>query len=385
MPRKLTLLFASTLTIMSAAIIAPSLPQMAAVFKAIQNAEFLTKLVLTLPTLFIAISAPFAGKFIDRHGRIKLLLIGLVAYAITGVSGYFLNGLYLILAGRAFLGITIGILMTVTTTLVGDYFIGEERKKFVGWQVSFISFGGMIFLLMGGFMADISWRTPFLIYGLSLLLLPFVWAFLKEPDSQDQPQDQSNQAESYNHFYLLFGATFIVWVMFFMIPVQLPFLMTSLGIERNMLIGAAVATNTGFGALAALGYSRIKRYLSFSSIFSVGLFILAVGYFQISRAGTFGGIQLGMAITGIGMGLIIPNTNLWLIQRTPESIRGREIGLLTTFRFLGQFFSPVAVQPIAANFGLSKSFLFASFFIIILSIFFMIYKPTKPHGKYSLA
>ena len=112
-PKKITLLLASTLTIMSAATIAPSLPQMAKVFQSIPNAEFLAKLVLTLPTLFIAISAPFVGRFIDKHGRTKLLMAALIAYAITGSSGYFLGGLFEILAGRALLGITIGILMTI--------------------------------------------------------------------------------------------------------------------------------------------------------------------------------------------------------------------------------------------------------------------------------
>ena len=131
------------------------------IFKALPNAEFLTKLVLTLPTLFIAGSAPFAGKFIDKHGRIKLFMVSLVAYAITGSSGFFLDGLYQILAGRALLGITIGILMTITMTLVGDYFEGEERRKFIGLQVAFISFGGVLFISIGGFLRVMHhWRVP---------------------------------------------------------------------------------------------------------------------------------------------------------------------------------------------------------------------------------
>ncbi len=366
---------------MSAAIIAPSLPQMAEVFKTTSNAEFLTKLVLTLPTLFIAITAPFAGNFIDKHGRIKLLMTGLVAYAITGSSGYFLTGLYQILAGRALLGITIGILMTITMTLVGDYFVGEERRRFIGLQVAFISFGGVLFISLGGFLADISWRTPFLIYCVSLLIIPIASAFLKGPVIKDDRSENIQIRERYTPFYLLFGATFIVWVLFFMVPVQIPFLMKSLGVERNMMIGAAVATNTGLAGLSSLLYSRIRRYLSFQRVFSVGLLFMALGYFLVWRAQTFGQVQLGMIFSGAGVGLIIPNTNLWIIQRTPEKVRGREIGMLTTFRFLGQFFSPIAIQPIAWWVGLSKSFLFAAIFLALLSLFFLFYRiPKSNHG-----
>lgn len=33
----------------------------------------------------------------------------------------------------------------------------------MGYQASFIGFGGVIFLLAGGYLADIGWQYPFLI------------------------------------------------------------------------------------------------------------------------------------------------------------------------------------------------------------------------------
>ena len=161
---KLTLLLVSSLTIMSVITISPALPQMVIAFSDVTNAEFLVKLVLTLPALMIAIFAPITGRLIDRHGRLRILWLSLVLYAISGTAGYFLNNLYHILISRALLGISVGMSMTIVITLIADYFDGKERQKFVGLQIAFMSMGGILFIGLGGILADLSWRYPFLIY-----------------------------------------------------------------------------------------------------------------------------------------------------------------------------------------------------------------------------
>ena len=57
------------MTVMAGATIAPALPGMKLVFQDVANADFLVKLVLTMPALLIAIGAPFAGILLDRRGR----------------------------------------------------------------------------------------------------------------------------------------------------------------------------------------------------------------------------------------------------------------------------------------------------------------------------
>lgn len=207
---------------MSAAIIAPSLPQMAIVFQKVQNVEFLTKLILTIPTLFIAIVAPIVGRFIDRYGRIRLLLIGLLLYALAGTSGYYLDNLYYILISRATLGVAVGIVMTISVTLAGDYFEGFERQKFIGLQVAFVSFGGVVFIATSGVLADFSWQTPFLIYGFSLIVIPMAVLYLSEPKVKSPPKIQMPLGKG-NSVNLIYGTTLLIWILFFIIPVQLPF------------------------------------------------------------------------------------------------------------------------------------------------------------------
>ena len=370
---KLTVLLVSSLTVMSMVTISAALPQMASAFSYVENADLLVKVVLTLPALFIAISAPIAGRLIDRYGRLKLLYLSLLLYAIAGASGFFLENIYHILIGRAVLGIAVGFSMTVVNTLVADYFDGPERQKFVGLQVAFMSIGGILFIGLGGVLADIGWQYPFLIYLFSLLVLPMAMIYLTEPAKvADHADLSSSTLKSPDIIWLLFFNMMFMWVLFFLIPIQVPFHLNAIGIEKNALIGAAIALSTLFSAISSFSYSRIKDKFSFYTIFAVGYLLMALAFVLVGFAQSYIMVAIGMMISGLGMGLMIPNTNIWVMKLAPPQIRGREIGRLTTFWFFGQFASPFLLLPLAETVSISYTFYLAGATLFVLSLFFLI-------------
>ncbi len=374
---KLTLLLVSSLTIMSVITISPALPQMAMVFSNVENAELLVKLVLTLPALMIAIFSPITGRLIDRYGRLRMLWLSLVLYAISGAAGYFLNNLYHILISRALLGISVGMSMPIVITLIADYFEGMERQKFVGLQIAFMSMGGILFIGLGGILADFSWRHPFLIYLSSLLVLPLSIAFLHEPAIVQQRNQANNNIKAPGIIWMLFINIMIMWIIFFLIPVQIPFHLKAIGVEKNWLIGAAIAMATAFSAISSFSYSKIKSRLSFLSIFSLGYLLLAAGFVCISISNTYVLVVIAMMLSGLGMGMMIPNTNMWVMKIAPPEIRGKEIGKLTTFWFAGQFLSPIIIFPVLNILSLSSTFMLASGFLLLMSIGFLIFHFSK--------
>ena len=369
---KLTVLLVSSLTIMSMITISPSLPKMSEAFADIPNAEFLVKLVMTLPALFIAFFSPIAGILIDRYGRLKLLYLSLILYAISGASGYFLDNLFYILAGRAVLGVAVGISMTIVNTLVADYFEGPARQKFVGLQVAFMSLGGILFIGLGGILADIDWRLPFLIYLFSLIVFPLTIAFLYEPERARVDASSGTKFKSPNIIWLLFVNMMIMWILFFLIPVQVPFHLKAIGVEKNALVGAAIALSTLFSAVSSISYAKMKNKYSFFTIFSVGYFLMAVAFTLVATATSYSMVVLGMIVAGLGMGMMIPNTNIWVMKIAPPEIRGREIGRLTTFWFFGQFVSPILLLPLSDSVSIAGTFYLAAGLLLVLSISFLV-------------
>ncbi len=376
---KLTLLLVSSLTIMSIITISPALPQMVLAFPEVKNAGFLVKLVLTIPALMIAIFSPITGRLIDRYGRLKILWLSLVLYAIAGSGGYYLDSLYEILFSRILLGIAVGMSMTIVITLIADYFEGMERQKFVGLQIAFMSMGGIIFIGLGGILSDIGWRYPFLIYLSALLILPLSIMYLREP-AITQKNQINKVARAPGIIWMLFINTMIMWIIFFLIPVQIPFHLKGLGVEKNSLIGAAIATSTLFSAVSSFSYSKIKQRFSFLSIFSVGYLFMAAGFGCIAISNTYIMVVIAMMLSGLGMGMMIPNTNMWVMKIVPPEIRGKEIGKLTTFWFLGQFLSPIIIFPVLNVLSVSSTFMVAAGFLLLMSLSFTVFYFSK-QGK----
>jgi MFS family permease len=374
---KLTLLLVSSLTIMSVITISPALPRMVAAFSEVENAELLVKLVLTIPALMIALFSPIAGKLIDKYGRLKILWLSLLLYVISGASGYFLNNLYHILISRAVLGISVGMSMTIVITLIADYFDGMERQKFVGLQVAFMSLGGILFIGLGGILADFGWRYPFLIYLFCLVVLPMSMLFLHEPKRVQKTNLGSQHLRAPSIIWMLFINTMLMWIIFFLIPVQIPFHLKAIGIERNSLIGAAIATSTAFSAISSISYFRIKGRFGFLSIFAIGYLLMGAGYVCIAISSSYAMVLIAMMLAGSGIGLMIPNTNMWVMKIAPPEIRGKEIGKLTTFWFFGQFLSPIIIFPILKIVSLASTFMLAGGFLFMMFFSFLIFHFSK--------
>jgi MFS family permease len=366
---KATLLLSSSLTVMAGATIAPSLPAMRDYFAAIPNADYWVRLVLTVPALFIAIGAPFVGTLIDRFGRKPLLTLAVLLYGIAGTSGAVLSDIGMILLGRMLLGLSVAGIMTTATALIADYYMGATRAQFLGLQAAFMGLGGVVFLSLGGFLADINWRMPFLIYLLALLILPFVVFVLPESDRALNIQssgDSTTEVFPWRIAGLTYVAALLAQIVFYLIPVQLPFYLKQLVNANASQSGLAIAFATLFSAGSAIAYKQIKTRLSFMDIYTITFLSMAVGYFIISFSPTYVLVLVGLAIAGAGLGLLMPNMNVCLISVTPASFRGRVLGGLTTALFLGQFVSPILSQPLNAAVGLEVTYRLAGVLMLCM-------------------
>lgn len=380
--RNITLLVSSTLTVMAGAIIAPALPEISRSFSHLPNAELLSKLILTLPALVIALLAPVAGFFVDRSGRKKVLLFALGLYALAGTTGAYLSNIYLILAGRAMLGVAVGALMTSVVTLIGDFFEGDVRSRFMGYQAAFAGVGGLFFISGGGLLADISWRAPFWIYGFSLPVLAFAWWFVPEPEKPKPVQKPPMKGFDVfravpNAVYMVYLIAFFTAAVFYMVPVQMPFMLSAMNGVSSTGVGFAIAFMNVTAVTMALNYGRVKQHLSFSGVMALVYFLIASGYFIISQSHSYWMMVGGILVCGLGFGMQMANINLWLVSLAPVSMRGRLVGYLNSAIFLGMFLSPVLLQPLVNISSLHQSFLLTGIILVLLGGTFCYYSCRK--------
>jgi MFS family permease len=351
---KATLLASAMLTIMAGATIAPGLPGMLRHFQEIPNADLLVKLVITTTALAVALFAPVAGIIADKIGRKPLLIVGLVLYVVAGTSGGWLESLFLILIGRALLGVAVASIMTATNALISDYFTGAARAAFIGLSSAFTSFGGVILLPLGGILADVGWHVPFWVYLASLLLLPTAITLLFEPKRQQPPQlAASNATFPRPLLFAVYALAFLHMIVFYLGPTQMPFLLVEIGKLKPSQTGYAMGVFTLAGAIVALNYARLKTRFHFAQLAAFGFALLGAGWMMAGLANGLLLMLVGFVVSGVGGGMLIPNWTTWVSSFAPAHLRGRLLGGLTTAIFLGQFFSPLLAQPFIPTFGLS--------------------------------
>lgn len=361
---QISLLLIATLGIMSGITIVASLPLMSQPFSHIPNIEFLSKLLLTIPSIVIALFAPFVGIIVDKWGRLKPLYLGIVLYAIGGSSGLYLDNFYAILIGRAILGLAVALTMTSSTALIGDYFQEEARHRFMSKQGFAVAVGGIVFINAGGLLAQLHWSYPFAIYLIPLLFLPLLLTSLYEP----KLQPQTVQFEIQSNCLPIYFTAFFVMVLFYMLPTQLPYLIINTLGGDPRTVGFVIATAMAFNALTAMQYAKLKANFSYIQIYALTFTLFSLGLFLISQADSIYQLYYSTAFIGMGFGMLFVNTNAWFLSQVPPHKRGRASGILTSSFFLGQFASPLLFEPIVRYFSIQTLFLWVAILSIVVAI-----------------
>ena len=81
-------------------------------------------------------------------------------------------------------------------------------------------------------------------------------------------------------------------------------------------------------------------------------------------------VVLGLAVAGLGLGLVLPNLNRWTVESAAERLRGRALSGITTATFLGQFLSPLVTQPLADATSLATMYLALGGVLLALAVLF---------------
>jgi MFS family permease len=379
MLKLITLLLTSSMTVMAGATISPALPRIQEHFG--DQGQLWIKLLLTIPALFTAIGGAPSGVLIDRYGRRLPLAIAVLLYGVAGSSGLWLDSIGALLVGRALLGLSVAMVTTASAALIADYYQGPKRVKVMGTQAAFMGIGGIVFVLFGGWLSDVSWRLPFLIYLVAFAVLPLVWR-LPEPlvrRPEAGMEASPGKAMPWVTIAILYALTFVTMLIFYMIPVQIPFYVQAMGFGGGKEAGIAIAMATVGSAAASLAYAKLRSNLSFSKVLMCLYFLMASGYGVIANASNYLLLLMGLVIAGLGLGLVLPNVNVWLNAKTPPEQRGKVLGGLTTCLFLGQFCSPLVVQPIARLVPMAGTYSLAAGVLFLLALLIAAVLLTRPY------
>jgi MFS family permease len=342
--RKLTytILSMSLLTVMAGAAIAPALGAIRDHFSAAPG--IVVQLIVSIPALFIIITNLFFSTFCRFMRTKTLALTGLCLYVLTGAGCFFAHDIAVLLLLRSMLGISVGMIMPLSTGLLSYYFPPEAQAELMGLAAAMNQMGGVVATLLAGLLASLQWNYAFLVYLLGIIAIGLVACFL--PNEQLTTKSSHIDPKTLLRFHPSITGMLLLMILFFIFPTnfaitahestnltanQITFIMVGLDV-------IAFFTGLAFGRLMHT-FRRSMKY------FAPAGFIL--GYICYAYGCTTPWIIVGSCIIGIANGVGVPYLN------TIASIKGGKdaavtvMPLISASLYLGQFLSPFIVTPLS--------------------------------------
>ena len=132
-----TILSMSLLTVMAGAAIAPALGIIKAHFS--DAPAMLVQFIVSMPALLIIVTNLFFLPLSRILRTRAIATTGLLLYVVAGVGCFFVDDIYVLLLLRAVLGISVGLIMPLSTGLLAYYFppdeqLGSANKRGVPFQ-----------------------------------------------------------------------------------------------------------------------------------------------------------------------------------------------------------------------------------------------------------
>ncbi|MBB4955180.1 MFS family permease [Agrobacterium vitis] len=364
----IVLIASQCLPVMAVVALLPVIPKLFQQFGGVPNAGLLVPMIITIPSLCVALSAPWAGWLADRIGRRRTLNISFGLYVVAALAPLLLSSITLIIISRALVGVAEAGVVTSSGALTADYY-GSNRKKWLAWQSVANSVCGTALLALGGALADVSWQAPFAIYLVTIPFFILSLIYITEPTRAVHVTTQEKTIPfSWRAGLLVAAVTLVSSVLYYVEPLHMARILEATGVKSHTETGIILA-------LTSLGYivgSFIYKALADKQIHlqlaaaggAIGAGMIGIGFSSAPMPAAF-----FAALQQIGAGMIIPILLGWGQGVVPFQHRGRIIGFWATAFFVGMFLcSPMTFAVETAMGGLQPAVATLGLVSVILSL-----------------
>lgn len=353
-PQGITIVIAAFLPIFAIVSMFPALPGIIGHFSDNPDARDLVPLMVSAPGLTIAIVAPFAGWFVDRFGRLKLLVWATFFYGIFGTAPFFLDDLMQLFASRLALGVCEAFILTIVNTLIGDYWEDEGRRDWLFLQGIVGPFLASGVILIAGPATEVRWNGIFLIYSVAFVVFICMKAFLFEPKREDgarampdltEPAPSSAPPFPTATVLAIAGVTLLTSALYYVFIISGSLVFQEVGVMEPSRISEMSAAPSLFIMLGAVIFRLMGRR---SNAFQLGAVfaVLCTGLLGMGLATGAWMVVAFLCIQQTGAGMTVPTLVAWAQTKLPFEHRGRGMGVWTAAFFFGQFSSPWFVSRI---------------------------------------
>lgn len=349
-------LLSSTFLITGVSVTSALLPSLRSAFPGVSKETIQSFLSLPALPQFLALLA--AGFIATKIGKKNTILLGAGLWTISGIMPMFLNNFTYVLISRVFLGISLGLIQPIGTSMIADFYEGDQRDTLLGIQSSIIGIAGTIFTFLIGVLISMNWRYSFFIYLFGLIVFILTYYYLPKDKKQENiVKELSESPESKK-----LGIEVIWWVcltFFFNLGQNAITLDFNLAVVEEHVASATGAANmmVAYSVLGLITGILFGYYMKFAkqyggiiaaALFLAGNVIVAVTTSVLSY-------YVAMILAGAGFGLFMPYMFSAVNAHTTSANSAYATSATTAAASLANFIAPYIYGFLAKLFNDSSS------------------------------
>ncbi len=360
----LLVVFSVTLTgIMGVSSITPILPTVAREFAIDDRQAAWLITVFTMPGVFLT---PVFGILADWYGRRAVLAPVLFLFGAAGTACWFAQDFQTLLILRTLQGVGAASLGAMNVTIISDLFRGNERTTALGYNSAVLSLGATLYPAIGGALALIGWRTPFL---LPLLAFPAGIGVLLRLNSPRIPVTvglkaylrgvrRSLGSRKIRTLFLLSTSTFLL--LYGPLLTFLPFYMEEAFGSSAPLIGLVLASSSVGNLISGAILGRlVKRFVSLELLLiSYLLYAVALGAIPFMPGPYW--LMVPSVVFGFAIGINNPNVQTLIAKTVRPEQRAAILSINGMVLRLGQTTGPLLMGLFLAWGGYVGGYLMAA-------------------------
>jgi len=343
-----------------------ALPQMAAEFGG--RGAFVAQMTMGVASLGLMVGALASGWILERAGTRVLLIASTLLYGLAGAGGLALHAISLLLISRFVVGLAAACMVTTCLWGIGAAYAGDRRARALGFSSALANIISLVGTVLGGALAQVGgWRLAFIqfpVFGAVGVLLACLSLRQVKPERRPEAGRNARILLRLAPFYLLAALLFAVM---FLASTQFAFLLQLDGVNSASTRSLFIGTMTVVAALTAFCYGALQQRLSTAGVFTLGLVSMAAALELIGFGPRPAYAVAGALLMGIYVGSIGPYVYHNVTERTDDASRGRAVGFLNAFCFLGGFLNPPMFAALARVEGPRGAFEIAGLLIAALA------------------
>ncbi|MDO5618308.1 MFS transporter [Kocuria sp.] len=359
-PQEVKVLIAAAFAIaLGFGIVVPVLPQYAASFNVGVAAA---SAVISAFAFCRLIFAPAGGRILDKIGERRTYITGLLIVALSSFATAFAGDYWQLLIYRGLGGIGSTMFTVSAMGLIVRLSPVSERGRISGLYGSTFLIGGILGPVIGGLLAGIGLRAPFLIYGVAILIAAAVVYFRIAPDALGdrksrtaQPRMSFQEAWAFGPYRAALVSGFANgWTSYGIRVALVPLLVAAAFGAGPVLSGVALTIYAAGSAVALTFTGRLADQLGRKPLVITGLLVAGAMTIVVGVTENVYVFAVASFLAGVGSGTLSPGQQAAVADVVgPHRSGGQVLARFQMSMDAGQIVGPIAAGAIvdAAGFG----------------------------------